>query len=123
MAVCVYQDSQDEVAQEAAQPCTSYADGARYTPLSSMPRCQRPNLAMSALVASSKLLTGPFVKKNPNMPASKVHLTRDRGHLPAERAAAMKSSQACPTAFCSTAGAACMLQPLTMKCVTIAGHR
>lgn len=48
---------------------TSYADGARYTPLSSMPLWKRPNLAVSAFVASSKQLTGPFVKKNPNMPA------------------------------------------------------
>ena len=74
--LCVQQDSQDQIVQEAARPHTSYADGARYTPLSSMPLCQRPNLAMSALVASSKQLTGPFVKKNPNMPASNCHLTR-----------------------------------------------
>ena len=82
--LCVHQDSQDHMVQEAAQPHTSYADGARYTPLSSMPLCQRPNLAMSALVASSKLLTGPIVKKNPNMPASSDYLTQYREHLPAE---------------------------------------
>ena len=86
------------IVQEAARPHTSYADGARYTPLSSMPLCQRPNLAMSALVASSKQLTGPFVKKNPNMPASNCHLTQDSEHLPTERVAAMESNQTWPAA-------------------------
>ena len=70
ITLCVHQDLQGRSVQEAARSHTSYADGARYTPLSSMPLCQRPNLAMSALVASSKQLTGPLVKKNPNIPAS-----------------------------------------------------
>ena len=96
ITLCVHQDLQGRSVQEAARPHTSYADGARYTPLSSMPLCQRPNLAMSALVASSKQLTGPFVKKNPNMPASNYHLTQDSEHLPTERVAAMESNRPGP---------------------------
>mmetsp|Transcript_38044 Transcript_38044/g.123065 ORF Transcript_38044/g.123065 Transcript_38044/m.123065 type:complete len:270 (-) Transcript_38044:556-1365(-) len=46
----------------------SYCDGARYTPRSSMPRCHFANLAVSLFAASAKHLTGPSVKKKPNMP-------------------------------------------------------
>mmetsp|Transcript_33614 Transcript_33614/g.85112 ORF Transcript_33614/g.85112 Transcript_33614/m.85112 type:complete len:284 (+) Transcript_33614:745-1596(+) len=62
------------VASMSASVCASdvkpasNCEGARYTPSSSMPRWKRPNLAVSALSASSKLCTGPLQKKKPNMP-------------------------------------------------------
>ncbi len=56
----------------AGQGRASYAEGARYTPRSSMPRCHRPNFSRSAFSASSKHVTGPSVKKKPNMPAARA---------------------------------------------------
>ena len=38
-------------------------------PRSSMPLCHRANFLGSACLASSKQVTGPSVKKKPNMPA------------------------------------------------------
>ena len=45
------------------------------------PAMQPVYWAMSALVASSMQLTGPLVKKNPNMPTKSVHLTQWRAPL------------------------------------------